>query len=306
MCVGDVDQIVCHNRRRDRDVAPPCHSPYFFAGLNLVGPDVLESVDNDLGMFARRMHGWRAPRGHVMPGRFPHRSAVLQRVGGQERILLHIALENHHVVVNDRRAAASPLCRRRAKEAPVKHAKVLLPDRIAVYIVAIQPLGPKERDHKFSIGACRCIRMGGLGVPLDLGHSAVTQSSPQDIACFSVDAVETPLENSVFGLRFDVSIQTHFQNRLPLAFDSGRDKYSITPYHRAGVGEPRDGSFPANVLAAFQIPCGGSRIALCNASGRGAAKRRPVLCGTESRPGQANGEQDTGHESSDSMITQRC
>jgi hypothetical protein len=98
------------------------------------------------------------------------------------------------------------LSRGRAKKPPVENAEVLLPDQVALDIIAVQSLGAEERHDDLAVRASGCICVAALGVAADFWLAAVALASPEDFAVLFVCAVKAPIEISVFFFRFYVSV----------------------------------------------------------------------------------------------------
>ena len=123
----------------------------------------------------------RAPRRHIGSRHAPDLCAGLGVEGREERVLLHVGLDDDHAVVEDRRAARLPLHLRRGEPAGVEHAEILLPELFALQVVRIQPFGSEERDQPLAVGRERRVGVGRLGVPLDLRHGLEDRLLPLDL-----------------------------------------------------------------------------------------------------------------------------
>ena len=90
-------------------------------------------VDQDGNLFALR-----AP--DLLAGRRVERR--------EERVALDVALHDHHVLVDDRRAADAPLVVRIEEPAGVQDAEIFLPEQLAVEVVTRKDLPIRTRRRR--------------------------------------------------------------------------------------------------------------------------------------------------------------
>ena len=126
---GDDDEVLREDRRRRRDLRAAAEPPALRAGVGVVAADEVRGVGHELGRASalRLEHRRRAPRRQLLAHRLPHRLPGLHVRRQHERFVLRVALHDHQVLVDDRRARRAPLVLRQVVGAGVEHAEVHLP-----------------------------------------------------------------------------------------------------------------------------------------------------------------------------------
>ncbi len=175
---GDENQAVSGNRRGRRDVAAAGQLPDLAAGLEIVAAGVLPAVDDDLLAAAGVDDRRRAPGRHVAARHAPDFLARRDVEGREERVLLHVGLNDHDAVVDDRRAGESPLRFRCREESGVEHAEVLAPELLAREVVDVQPFRPEDRRQVRAVRGERRVGLRALRVPLHGRHTLVDRLFP--------------------------------------------------------------------------------------------------------------------------------
>src|SRR5262249_3539346 len=153
---------------------------------------------------------------------------------------------------------------------------VFLPAELSLEVVAVEPFRAEEGDDVLTVGRGRGVRLGGLGVPLDLRDSLVRRPLPHDAPGLPVQAVDLPLVDGIVGHGRDVALQAYLELGLLLAADGAGDEDPVSPDDRAGVPETRNGSFPPDVAGLLDVPGGRRRVSLGDAAGARAAEGGPV------------------------------
>ena len=116
-----------------------------------------------------------------------------------ERSLLRVALNDHHVLVDDRRAGVAPFVLGQIVGACVQDTEILLPYFLAVDVVGIETLRPEERDDVTAVGRRRGVRVGGLDVTLLARRPLVRRPLPDRLARAAVDRHHHPaVHGSIF------------------------------------------------------------------------------------------------------------
>src|SRR5688572_8528916 len=119
--------------------------------------------------------------------------------------------------------------------------------------------------------------MRALGVARDFRDARVTEGIPKDFPAVFVDGDEPPFVSRVVLRGLDVAIEANLQVGLrAFGRDRGRDKNPIAPNDRGGVGEARNRSLPANILAGLSIPARGQRGGGVESARVGSAVLGPV------------------------------
>src|SRR5262249_22506811 len=120
--------------------------PQLLARLRIVAAGVLRAVGHELRALRRLPDDRRRPRRDVVPRRGPETLGVFEAVGGDEGVLAQVALEEDQAVVQDRRAAESPLDLGEDEEARIERPEVAFPELFPLEVVAVEPLGAEARD----------------------------------------------------------------------------------------------------------------------------------------------------------------
>src|SRR5262249_10463279 len=144
--------------------------------------------------------------------------------GGDERVLLDVALNDDEILPDDRRAADAPLVVGVVEPAGVQEAKVFLPQQLAVHVVRIEAFRSKRDDDAASIGHRRRRRLTRFRVALRLRNSLVSDTLPEDLARTLVERDQLPgMLRRVFG-RFNVAIESGADADVRIAAHRGRDE----------------------------------------------------------------------------------
>src|SRR5690606_17886141 len=114
------------------NVASAFQLPEFLTSIEVVAAHVLPTIQDQLATLVGDVNRWRAPRRHFLARRAPDLFARLDVERRDEAALLRIALHVDAALVNHRRTGPAPLRVGHAKEAGVQHAKVLLPNQLAI------------------------------------------------------------------------------------------------------------------------------------------------------------------------------
>ena len=172
----------------------------------------------------------------------------------QERVLLLVALHDHQVLVEDRRAGRAPLVARVVVGADVEAPEVALPLEVAREVVGVEPLRPEEGDHVAPVGRRRRVRVGGLDVPLLLRHSRVGGALPLDLAAALVEAQHLPLVlRDVLGSGAR-AVEPRLERGIRPRRDRRRDEHLVAPHHGARVREAGDARLPEDAGRAVAVP----------------------------------------------------
>ena len=116
----------------------------------------------------------------------------LEVVGGDKRILLKVGLHDHHVLVDDWRAAVFPLVVRIVEPAGVEHAEILFPQKFSVQVVCVETVRAEIYDQILSIGDGGGIGMRRFGMTFHFRHAFKSNSFPEDLARRFIDGVNLP------------------------------------------------------------------------------------------------------------------
>src|SRR5437660_624066 len=98
-------------------------------------------------------------------------AAVFKAVGRDERILAQIALQDHPVLVNDRRTAETPFVLGEHNEAGIERAQVALPQELAFKVVTIESFRAETSDHVPAVRRRGAVGLAPLEMPLELWHA---------------------------------------------------------------------------------------------------------------------------------------
>jgi len=99
--VRDVNKTEAHNGCRHWNITAALEFPDLAACLEIIGTNVVPTVDEDLCLIGNLVNRWRTPRWNFLPRRSPQFLSVCHIEGGQKRVLLHVGLNNDHAIVND-------------------------------------------------------------------------------------------------------------------------------------------------------------------------------------------------------------
>ncbi len=290
--VGDVDQTFVHDRCGHRNVAAAGERPDFLAGLEVVGADLAHAVDEDLRLPVDRVNGRCAPCRHVAARDAPHFAAVLRVEHREEGSLLHVRLDDHHAVMDHRRAARLPLRAGHHVVAGVEQAEVLLPEQLPLHVEDVEPFGAEEGRDAFAVGRERGVGVARLGVPLHLRHALVDALMPFDGTGLLVERVDPPFVRRVVLDRRDVAVEADLQIRVRLAADGRGDEHVVPPDDRTRQAEAGDFGAPGDVGPLRRVPGDGHAESFGDAGGLDAAELRPVDArprgGRRGQPGAGN------------------
>jgi len=178
--------------------------------------------------------------------------------------------------MNNGRARETPLRAGRLKEAGLQHPEVLLPEKRAFQVVAVESLGAEKRHHVLAVRRRGRVGVRRFRVALHLGDAFVRRPLPQDLTGVLVQTVDLPLMNDILADRLDVPVEPHFEGGIALGADRRGDEEAIAPDNRRRVGEPRYRRLPKDVLGVLDAPLDRRRVAFRNPLGVITAKTRPV------------------------------
>ena len=153
---GHEDQPSARHRRRGREIAVGPESPPLLAGLDSITSRVPDGRGDHLcsrGVFVDQR---RRPRWMLVPLGAPHLLARLHVERQQIRLVAHVDLEDHQVLINDRRTGGVPLVARVEVATRVEVPQVLGPQQGAVQVVAVDPFGAEPGDDVGPVGG-RCL-----------------------------------------------------------------------------------------------------------------------------------------------------
>ena len=208
----------------------------------------------------------------------PRRSASAER--RDERSLLDIDLDDHAVVVNDRRAGKSPLRVGHHEEAGVEQSEVLLPDLVAFHVVGVEPFGAEERQDVTAVGGERRAGVGRLGVPLALSARRCAPCAPTAACPCSCRS----RSRASGARRCPAPTRCHRRARPSAAAGLSADRagraHLIAPDDRARVREARDGHSPFDVLVVRTHPRTWVPARPRRRPGRPVRESRPVVAET--------------------------
>ena len=188
----------------------------------------------------------RRPRGNLFALRAPHFLAGRDVERREERAALDVALHDHHVLPDDRRAADAPLVVGVEEPAGVEDAEVLLPEQLAVEVVGVKPLRAERHDHARAVGHRRRRRLARLRDGAWSSACPRTRPCPTPPCRCLVERDETPGVLRRVGDRLDVAV---LAGADALRWDRCR------PRSRRTRGRPRrSGSRPRRRQPAFSTP----------------------------------------------------
>ncbi len=143
---GQVDEAVARHRRRNRVHGQAGRVPHEFARLEIVAAHAVHAGRDDLGAAAAFDDERRGPGVDLVAFLAPELLAGALVERDDERLPLMVPHHDEAVAVQRGRAPLAEL---------VAHplvAKVLLPDRPAVHVEGVQPLGLERRDYVLAVG----------------------------------------------------------------------------------------------------------------------------------------------------------
>ena len=187
---GDDDGVAREDRRRRGDLRAAAQPPAFRAGVRVVAADVVRRVRDELGRPSalRGIHGRRPPRRQFLAHRLPDGIAGADVGGEHEGLVLRVALDDHQVLVDDRRARRAPLVLGQVVGAGVEDAEILLPHQLAAHVEGVEALRAEERDDVTAVGRGRRVGVGRLDVTLLARHALVRRGLPVGPAGAAIDA----------------------------------------------------------------------------------------------------------------------
>src|SRR6185295_20022476 len=94
--------------------------------------------------------------------------AVIDVVGGYERVFLNVALHDHQILVDNWRTGRAPFVIRIVEPPGIQRTEVLLPEQFAVEIVGVEAFRTEKRHDVFSVGNRRRRGLAGLRMTLGL------------------------------------------------------------------------------------------------------------------------------------------
>src|SRR5262245_3392539 len=177
----------------------------------------------------------RTPRWDLVPIGTPELLPRLQVECRNERILLDVALHDHAILVNDRRATDSPLVVRIVKPAGTQFPKILLPKEVALEIVGVEPFGAKECHYRCPVRGWSRRRLARLWVAFRFRDSFMCYFVPNNIPALGVDCIELPSVFRHVSMRLDVSIEPVSKSLVfGLAADGSYYKHLFAPNNWTG------------------------------------------------------------------------
>src|SRR4029079_19707223 len=284
--VGDDDEARADDRRRDRDLRVARILPQLLAGHRVVAAGEGRGLGDQLRLAVYLEDRRRGPRRDLVTLRAPDLLASGRVERGEERAALNVALHDHHVLVDDRRAADAPLVVGIEEPAGVEDPEVLLPELLAFEVERVEPLRTERHDDVPAVGDRRRRCLARLGVPLRLRDAFGRDAVPDDLARSLVERDEMPGVLRGVGDRLDVAVLAGADALLGIAADRGGDEDAVAPDDRARHGDAVHRRLPRDVLTRRRLPLHRGRLAVGDARGIGAAERWPVL----SRRGRAGGD----------------
>src|SRR5262249_23267271 len=157
-----------------------------------------------------------------------------------------------------------------------EHTEISLPQELAVEVVAVQPFRSETSNYVCSIGGRRRVGVASFRVSLNLGHAFMSSSLPYQFAGTLLDAVDPPPVDRGAVHRIDVAILPWPKLGVWIPTDGRGHEYSIAPNYRARMTEAGNGYLPNDIDSFFSVPACGRHLAVCDAAGIRATKRRPV------------------------------
>ena len=221
-----------NNRRRHGDIAGALQLPKLFAGIKVIATHVFPAIQDQLATFTRDVHRRRAPSRLFLTRRAPHLLACLDVKRGAKTVLLHIALHVDTSVVNHRRTRPPPLRIGRSEVTGVEHAKVLLPQELAIDGVDVQAFTTEERCDVGSVRSRSRCGVRAFRMPLDRRHAMKRNLRPQHFAVGLIQAQQAQLVLRLILNRSNLAIEANPQLRIATAiFDRGVDEHPFAPNH---------------------------------------------------------------------------
>ena len=263
------------NRRRRRDAGAAAQPPALPARPQVVAPDEVGAVRYQGGAGRAVVGGRRAPRRQLVARRAPHRIPGVDVGRQEEGAALCVALDDHEVVDDDRRARRSPFQLRHVIGTGVEPAEVLRPDPSPVHVERVQPLGAEERHHVAPVGRRRRARIGVLDVPRVPRPSLGRGRLPLDPSRAGVERVDHPALSGAIARGRAGAVEAGAEAGVRIAADRGGDEHASAPDDGARVGEPGDGGLPADVGAVHAAPALGERLSVGDAARAESAERGP-------------------------------
>src|SRR5262249_6337733 len=138
--------------------------------------------------------------------------------------------------------------------AGVEHAQTLLPEELAIAVVAVKAFRAERGEDMAAVGRRRRVGVAALRVAFDLGHARAGRLFPDDLAAALVYTVDPPGVLRRFLDRIDVTVQARFEIGLAVAADRRGDVNAVFPDDRAGVAEAGDWRLPADVEVLLHVP----------------------------------------------------
>src|SRR5262249_12697055 len=277
VAVGDDDEPGPDDRRGDRNLGIARVLPQLLPGVRIVPARERRRLRDELRLAVRLEDRGGGPRRDLVALRAPHVFAGRRVERRDEGVALDVALHDHEILVDDRRAADAPLVIGIEEPAGVEHAEILLPQELSVEVVRIQPLRTERHDHLLAVGdRCRR-RLARFRMPLRLRDAFVGDFVPDDLSARFVDRDEMPGVLRGVADRFDVAVEARPDALRGIAADGGRDEHAIAPDDWTRHRDAGDRRLPCDVLAGGRVPLQRGRLAVGDARRVGAAERRPVL-----------------------------
>ena len=208
----------------------------------------------------------------------------------EERVRLRVALQDHEIVPDDRRARGAPLEGRDVVGADVEAAEIGLPQQRAVDAVGVDALRAERGDDEPAVRRRRGAGVGRLDVAQLARRALEGDALPDDLSRRRVEREQRPPLRRAIGRRIAVAVESGPERRLRIAADGARHEHAIAPHDRARVREAGDRRPPAHVLARLRVPGVRQLLAVRHTGRLGAAERRPAARGgrerLRGRPGQ--------------------
>ena len=117
---------------------------------------------------------------------------------------------------------------------------------------------------------------------------------PEDFSCCLVEAIDLERVLREIVHRFDVAIEAGPERAVAGGADRGRHENAIAPDNRTRRRDPRNRSFPLDVLSGRDVPLGERSLAVTATGGVLAAERGPVSRGGAGRRIETDGRRARG------------
>ena len=187
-----------------------------------------------------------------------------------ERFVLRVALNDHQVLVDDRRARGAAHARGRSCAPVFRIPRSFFQDN-RPSMSNVRRSATEERDDATAVGGRRGVGVRRLDVALFAGTPSCAVCRQATLACPSIERHHDPAVHRLVWMPCPHP-QARFERRIRLAADRRSDMQPIPQTIGLRMREPRHFRGPAQVAVLFDVPAAGQSHALADAGREGTTK----------------------------------